>query len=57
MKIQLSEHFGYRKLLRYTLPSILMMILPLFTVWWTAFSSPILWEKHPLPLLISSCRF
>ncbi len=26
MKIQLSEHFGYRKLLRYTLPSILMMI-------------------------------
>lgn len=26
MRIQLSEHFGYRKLLRYTLPSILMMI-------------------------------
>lgn len=26
MKIQFSEHFGYRKLLRYTLPSILMMI-------------------------------
>ncbi len=26
MKIQLSEHFDYRKLFRYTLPSILMMI-------------------------------
>ena len=26
MKIQLSDHFGYKKLLRFTLPSILMMI-------------------------------
>ncbi len=26
MKIQLSEHFDYRKLLRFTLPSIIMMI-------------------------------
>jgi Na+-driven multidrug efflux pump len=26
MKIRLSEHFGYRKILRFTLPSILMMI-------------------------------
>lgn len=26
MKLQLSEHFGYGKLFRYTLPSILMMI-------------------------------
>lgn len=26
MNIQLSEHFGYRKLLRFTLPSIVMMV-------------------------------
>lgn len=26
MKIQLSDHFTYRKLLRFTLPSIIMMI-------------------------------
>lgn len=26
MKIQLSDHFGYRRLIRFTLPSILMMI-------------------------------
>ena len=26
MKIQLSEHFSYKKLLRFTLPSIIMMI-------------------------------
>lgn len=27
MKIQLSDHFSYRKLLRFTLPSIVMMIV------------------------------
>ena len=27
MKIQLSDHFTYSKLLRYTLPSIAMMVL------------------------------
>jgi Na+-driven multidrug efflux pump len=27
MKIQLSEHFNYRKLLRFTLPTIAMMIV------------------------------
>ena len=26
MKIQLSDHFNYKKLLRFTLPSIVMMI-------------------------------
>ena len=26
MKIQLSEHFSYRKLLQFTLPSIIMMV-------------------------------
>ncbi len=26
MSIQLSEHFNYRKLFRFTLPSIVMMI-------------------------------
>ena len=26
MKIQLSEHFTYKKLLRFVLPSIIMMI-------------------------------
>ena len=28
-KIQLSDHFEYRRLIRFTMPSILMMILPL----------------------------
>lgn len=26
MRIQLSEHFTYRKLLRFTLPSVIMMV-------------------------------
>lgn len=26
MRIQLSDHFNYKKLLRFTLPSIVMMI-------------------------------
>ena len=26
MRIQLSDHFGYKKLMRFTLPSIAMMI-------------------------------
>lgn len=28
MKIQLSDHFDYSKLLRFSLPSIIMMIFP-----------------------------
>ena len=27
MNIQLSDHFSYRKLLRFTLPTIIMMII------------------------------
>lgn len=30
MNIQLSDHFNYRRLLRFTFPSIIMMIFPLF---------------------------
>ena len=31
MKIQLSEHFTYKKLLRFVLPSIIMMVFSFFT--------------------------
>ena len=30
MKIQLSDHFNYKKLLRFTLPSIIMMVFTSF---------------------------
>ena len=49
MNIQLSEHFTYKKLLRFILPSIIMMVFT-STVWWTASLYRTLWEnQHLLP--------
>ena len=47
MNIQLSEHFTYRKLLRFVLPSIVMMI---FTSIYSVVDGlcPTLLEKVPL---------
>ena len=44
MRIQLSDHFTYSKLLRFTAPSIIMMIF-------TESLSPTLWVRPPLPPL------
>lgn len=41
MDIQLSEHFDNRKLLRFSLPSIVMMIFTSITALWTEFMFPI----------------
>lgn len=50
MNIQPSEHFTYKKLLRFILPSIIMMVSLPSTVWWTASLYRTLWEnQHLLP--------
>lgn len=46
--IQLSDHFGYRKLLRFTLPTIATMIFTSIYSVWMAFSSPISWTRRLL---------
>ena len=46
--IQLSDHFTCGRLIRFTLPSITMMIFTRFTAWWTAFLCPITRERRPL---------
>ncbi len=48
MKIQLSDHFTYRRLLRFTLPSIVMMIFTSIYGVVDGFLFPISWEKRPL---------
>ena len=49
MKIQLSDHFTYKMLLQFVLPSIIMMVFTsIYGVVDGLFA--ILWGKHPLPL-------
>lgn len=45
MKIQLSDHFTYGRLFRFTLPSIVMMVLRQSMVSLTVFSFQISLEK------------
>lgn len=47
--IQLSDHFTYRRLFRFTLPSIASMIFALYTASWTATLSPTMRGRSPLP--------
>ena len=49
-RIQLNEHFTYGKLLRFALPSIIMMIFTSVYGVVDGLSCPIMWEK-PLSLL------
>lgn len=49
MKIQLSDHFTYRRLLRFVFPSILMIYALRSTLSWMDFLFPILPEKHLSP--------
>ncbi len=47
MKIQLSDHFNYKKLLRFTLPSIVMMIFTSIYGVVDGFLFPTLWGRGP----------
>ena len=49
MRIQLSEHFTYRKLLRFTLPSVIMMVCTSIYGVVAVFSCPTSWAPMPLP--------
>lgn len=57
MKIQLSDHFTYKKLLRFTLPSIIMMVFTSIYGVVDGFFVSNFVGKTPLPPSISSCRF
>ena len=48
MKIQLSDHFTYKKLMRFTLPSIVMMIFTSIYGVVDGFFVSNLWERRPL---------
>lgn len=55
MNIRLSDHFTYKKLLRFTLPSVVMMIFtPVYGVVDGFFVSNFV-GKTPLPLSILLC--
>ena len=57
MNIQISEHFTYGKLLRFTLPSIVMMVFSsIYGVVDGVFVSNFVGLRR-LPPSISSCRF
>ena len=55
MRIQLSDHFSYGRLIRFTLPSIAMMIFTSIYGVVDGFLYPILRARHPLRPSISSC--
>ena len=57
MNIQLSDHFNYRKLLRFTLPSIIMLVFTSIYGVVDGFFVSNLSEKHRLLLLILLCPF
>lgn len=53
-KIQLSDHFGYRQLIRFTIPSILMMIFTsIYGVVDGFFVSNFVGKHHLQPLILS----
>lgn len=47
-KIQLSEHFTYSKLIRFTLPSMIMMVFSSIYGVVDGFLFPTSWAKQPL---------
>ncbi len=57
MGIQLSDHFNYKKLLRFSVPSIVMLVFTSVYGVVDGFLFPILWGKHPLRQLILLCPF
>lgn len=48
MTIRLSDHFTYKKLLRFVLPSVVMMMFTSVYGVVDGLFVPILWAKHPL---------
>lgn len=57
MNIQLSEHFTYGKLLRFTLPSIVMMAFSSIYGVVDGVLSPTSSARIPSPPSTSSCHF
>ena len=56
MKIKLSEHFTYHKLLRFVFPSIVMMIFTSIYGVVDGLLYPIMPERQRLPQSTSLCR-
>ena len=55
MKIQLSDHFTYKKLFRFVIPTVVMMVFTSIYGVVDGFLCQIMSEKHPLPPSILLC--